>query len=40
VQLDPFNPSYLANPNAPTSVQQNNFTYRPRTLGITATFRQ
>ncbi len=39
VQLDPFNPSYIANPLAPTSVQQNNFTYRPRTIGITATFR-
>ncbi len=39
VQIDPFNPSYLANPNAPTSVQQNNFTYRPRTIGITATFK-
>jgi outer membrane receptor protein involved in Fe transport len=39
VQLDSFNPSYLANPNAPTSVQQNNFTYRPRTIGITGTFK-
>jgi len=39
VQLDPFNPSYIANPTAPTSVQQNNFTYRPRTIGITGTFR-
>ena len=39
VQIDPFNPSYLANPNAPTSVQQNNFTYRPRTIGVTGTFR-
>ena len=39
VQLDAFNPSYIANPTAPTSVQQNNFTYRPRTFGITATFR-
>ncbi len=39
VQIDPFSPSYLANPNAPTSVQQNNFTYRPRTIGITATFK-
>lgn len=39
VQVDTFNPSYLANPTAPTSVQQNNFTYRPRTFGITATFR-
>jgi iron complex outermembrane recepter protein len=38
-QIDPFNPSYLANPNAPTSVQQNAFTYRPRTIGITGTFR-
>jgi iron complex outermembrane recepter protein len=39
VQLDSFNPSYIANPNAPTSVQQNNFTYRPRTIGITGTFK-
>ena len=39
VQIDPFNPNYLANPNAPTSVQQNNFTYRPRTIGITGTFK-
>jgi len=39
VQIDPFNPSYLANPNSPTSVQQNNFSYRPRTIGITGTFR-
>ncbi|MGO9513340.1 MAG: TonB-dependent receptor [Steroidobacteraceae bacterium] len=39
VQIDSFNPSYLANPLAPTSVQQNNFTYRPRTFGITGTFR-
>ena len=39
VQIDSFNPSYIANPLAPTSVQQNNFTYRPRTIGITGTFR-
>jgi iron complex outermembrane recepter protein len=39
VQIDAFNPSYLANPNAPTSVQQNDFTFRPRTMGITGTFR-
>ena len=39
VQIDAFNPSYLANPTSPTSVQQNNFTYRPRTIGITGTFR-
>ena len=39
VQIDSFNPSYIANPNAPTSVQQNNFTYRPRTIGITGTFK-
>jgi len=32
VQPDAFNPNY-------ESVQQNNFTYRPRTIGITATFR-
>jgi outer membrane receptor protein involved in Fe transport len=39
VQIDAFNPSYVANPMAPTSVQQNNFTYRPRTIGITGSFR-
>jgi outer membrane receptor protein involved in Fe transport len=39
VQIDSFNPSSVANPNAATSVQQNNFTYRPRTIGITGTFR-
>ena len=36
VQLDAYNPAYLANPNAPTSVQQNNYTVRPRTIGLTA----
>jgi iron complex outermembrane receptor protein len=39
VQVDSFNPSYLANPNATTSVQQNDFTYRPRTIGITGSFK-
>jgi outer membrane receptor protein involved in Fe transport len=39
VQIDAFNPSYLADRYAPTSVQQNNFTFRPRTFGITATLR-
>jgi outer membrane receptor protein involved in Fe transport len=39
VQIDSFNPSYIANPLAPTNVQQNNFTFRPRTFGITATFK-
>ncbi len=39
VQIDAFNPSYLANPLAPTSVQQNNFMFRPRTFGITATLK-
>jgi outer membrane receptor protein involved in Fe transport len=38
IQPDPFNPSY--NPSLPNSVQQNNFTFRPRTVGVTATFRQ
>ena len=36
VQLDAYNPAYLANPNVPTSVQQNNYTFRPRTIGLTA----
>jgi outer membrane receptor protein involved in Fe transport len=39
VQIDSFNPSYIANPTAPTSVQQNDFTFRPRTIGVTATFK-
>jgi hypothetical protein len=39
VQLDAYNPAYLANPNAPTAVQQNNYTFRPRTIGVTATFK-
>jgi len=38
IQPDPFNPAY--NPSLPNSVQQNNFTFRPRTLGVTAAFRQ
>ena len=39
VQLDANNPSYVANPTLPTSVQQNNYMFRPRTIGITATLR-
>jgi len=39
VQVDAYNPNYIANPFAPSSVQQNDFTFRPRTFGITATFR-
>ena len=39
VQLDAYNPSFLANPTTPTSVQQNNYTFRPRTIGLTATFK-
>ena len=39
VQVDVYNPSYYANPFLPSSVQQNAFTFRPRTVGITATFR-
>ena len=38
IQPDTFNPSY--NPSLPNSVQQNDFTFRPRTVGLTATFRQ
>jgi outer membrane receptor protein involved in Fe transport len=37
VQPDTYNPSY--NPSLPNSVQQNNFTFRPRTIGITMTFK-
>jgi outer membrane receptor protein involved in Fe transport len=40
VQQDSFNPVNIANPTTPNSVQQNDFTWRPRTIGITATFRQ
>ena len=41
VQWDANNPAYY---NAggmpmPSSVQQNNYTYRPRTIGLTATFK-
>jgi hypothetical protein len=32
-QADPFNPA------GPPTPQQNAFTFRPRTVGITATFR-
>jgi iron complex outermembrane recepter protein len=37
VQPDTYNPAY--NPSAPNSVQQNDYTFRPRTMGVTATFR-
>jgi hypothetical protein len=37
VQVDSFNPNI--DQALPSSVQQNNFTWRPRTIGITATFR-
>jgi hypothetical protein len=37
VQVDSFNPNI--NQALPSSVQQNNFTWRPRTIGITATLR-
>ena len=37
VQVDYFNPNI--DQSLPSSVQQNNFTWRPRTIGITATFR-
>jgi iron complex outermembrane recepter protein len=37
VQVDANNPSF--NPLVPTSVQENRFTFRPRTVGITATYR-
>lgn len=39
-QLDANNPSYLANPTSPTSVEQNAYTFRPRTIGITVTYRK
>ncbi len=40
VQTDINAPSYAANtPPLATSVQQNRFTFRPRTIGITATYR-
>ena len=38
-QIDANNPAYLANPLAPQSVQENSYTWRPRTFGLTATFR-
>jgi iron complex outermembrane recepter protein len=37
VQVDAFNPNI--NQALPSSVQHNNFTWRPRTIGITATLR-
>jgi iron complex outermembrane recepter protein len=36
-QPDYYNPAY--NPLVPNSVQQNDYTFRPRTIGITAAFR-
>jgi outer membrane receptor protein involved in Fe transport len=39
VQIDANNPSYQANPTLPTSVQQNNYMFRPRTIGITASYK-
>ncbi len=39
-QLDANNPAYITNPYAPTSYQQNAFTFRPRTVGITVTYRK
>jgi len=38
-QIDANNPAYLANPLVPQSVQENDYTWRPRTFGLTATFR-
>ncbi len=37
--LDPYNPNYLANPYTPTSVQRNEYTFRPRTIGVTVTMK-
>jgi hypothetical protein len=37
-QSDANNPSF--NPLVPTSLQQNAYTWRPRTIGITASFRE
>ena len=39
VQRNVYAASAVANPAAPSSVQQNDFTFRPRTIGITGTFR-
>ncbi len=39
-QADANSPAYAADPNAVQSVQQNTYTWRPRTIGITATFRR
>jgi hypothetical protein len=38
-QADANSPAYAANPLASESVQQNAYTWRPRTIGITATLR-
>jgi hypothetical protein len=37
VQVDAFNPNI--DQSLPSSVQHNNFTFRPRTIGITLTYR-
>ena len=37
VQVDAFNPNI--DQSLPSSVQQNNFTFRPRTIGVTFTYR-
>jgi outer membrane receptor protein involved in Fe transport len=36
-QYDPYNPALNAN-NVPSSVQQNQYTFRPRTIGVTVTY--
>jgi outer membrane receptor protein involved in Fe transport len=38
VQVDAFNPNI--DQSLPSSVQHNNFTFRPRTIGVTFTFRE
>jgi TonB dependent receptor len=39
VQVDANNP-YTNAGAVPSSVQQNNFTFRPRTVGVTVSFKQ
>jgi iron complex outermembrane recepter protein len=39
-QADANGPAYAANPLAPQSVQQNAYTWRPRTIGLTVTMRR
>ena len=39
-QTDANNPSFIANPLAPTSVEQNAYTWQPRTIGITVTLHE